>query len=82
LVDFYVAFSPEEALSGRGLDHEQLACDFVGAWTLSWVRSYGFMGEFYDGDLPGKWARLCRRLRTQYPLDGANFCAVWSRNET
>ncbi|MDQ6740623.1 MAG: hypothetical protein M3021_09750, partial [Actinomycetota bacterium] len=79
LVDFHVAHSPQEAAAGRGLDFAALATGFTGTWHLEWVRSYAFMGPYYEGNLPGKWAELAGRLRARYPDDGSNFCTLWSR---
>jgi SAM-dependent methyltransferase len=82
LVDFHVAHSATEAASGRGLDFEQLERDFAGAWSLQWVQTYAYLGPYLEEGLQSKWSRVCRDLRAKYPLDGANFCSVWSRNMT
>ena len=79
LVDYSVAFTAAEAAAGRGLDFRALARAFAGVWDLRWVRTYAYMGLFYEGDLPQKWARVCRTLAAKYPDDGANFCAIWQR---
>jgi SAM-dependent methyltransferase len=79
LVDFYVANSSEEASSGRGLDFEAMQRDLAGTWKLRWMKSYAFMGPYFEGHLPRRWLRASRALSEKYPLDGANFCTVWQR---
>jgi SAM-dependent methyltransferase len=80
LVDFNVPHSPEEVALGRGFNFEMMHQDFAGAWDLAWVKTYSFMGPFYEGHLPEKWIHLCRELAQSFPKDGANFCAVWKRS--
>ncbi len=79
LVDFHVAHSLEEAAWGRGLDFESMQRDFAGLWNLIWVKTYSFMGPFYEGNLPDKWVRSCREVACKFPKDGANFSTVWRR---
>ncbi len=79
LVDFHVAHSATEAASGRGLDFEKLERDFAGLWSRRWLETYAFMGMFHEEELPAKWSRLSHQLHHKYPLDGANFCTIWSR---
>ena len=79
IVDFAVANSPEEAAAGRGLDYEEMAQELRGSWELRRVSTYGFMGQFFEGDLPRRWREVCARLQAEHPRDGATFCAVWER---
>jgi SAM-dependent methyltransferase len=79
LVDFWVPNSPEDAACGRGLDFETLQRDLAGAWELSWVKTYGFIGVPHRGRLPKNWARAAERLSELYPKDGTHFGAVWRR---
>ena len=79
LVDFHVPHSATEAAAGRGLDFENLAEQLQGRWRLIHIRSYSFMGSFYEDHLPGRWQRIARELAKKYPNDGSNFCTVWSR---
>jgi ubiquinone/menaquinone biosynthesis C-methylase UbiE len=79
LVDFHVAHSKEEVAAGRGFDFELLQEDLAKSWKLDWVKTYSFMGYFYEGDLPAKWQRASRELAQKFPNDGANFCAIWKR---
>jgi hypothetical protein len=48
-------------------------------WKLIWLKTYGFMGPFYEGELKGRWARSCQELARRFPNDGANFCVIWQR---
>jgi SAM-dependent methyltransferase len=79
IVDFHVAHSFEEASKGRGFDFELMQKDFSSTWQLHWVKSYSFMGGFYDGDLSKKWQRKSQDIAHRFPLDGSNFCMVWRR---
>lgn len=79
LVDFGVAHSAEEVAAGRGLDPRVLEKRLAGRWTLVAVRSYSFMGNFYEAKLPASWRERCRGLQERFPEDGANFCSVWRR---
>ncbi|MEE9294705.1 MAG: methyltransferase [Phycisphaerae bacterium] len=79
LVDFHVAHSPDEAAAGRGLDFEAMQKDFAGIWEMVWMKTYSFMGPFYEGGLPRRWSRICRELAEIFPDDGCNFCTVWVR---
>ena len=81
LVDYHVAHSPEEANQGRGLDIEKMKQELAREWQVIWVRSYAFMGPFYEGKLPARWARAASRLAAKYPMDGANFSCVWVREK-
>ncbi|HEY3374474.1 MAG TPA: class I SAM-dependent methyltransferase [Candidatus Aquicultor sp.] len=79
LVDFHVAHTIEEAEAGRGFDFEVLQQNFDGFWCLIYVKSYSFMGPYYEGNLSNRWLYLCRNLAYKFPMDGANFCSVWAR---
>jgi trans-aconitate methyltransferase len=79
LVDFHVAHSIDEAASGRGLDFESMQTEFAGTWKLTWVKTYSFMGSFYEQNLPQKWLESCGEIAYNFPHDGANFCSVWRR---
>jgi len=79
LVDFHVAHSFNEAVSGRGLDFESMQTDFTSWWNLSWVKTYSFMGAFYEDNVSEKWVCSSRELADKFPQDGANFCAIWRR---
>jgi SAM-dependent methyltransferase len=76
LVDFHVAHSSTEAASGRGFDFQEMQQKFS-SWHLVWVKTYSFMGSFYEGRLPQKWLAVSEELSRLYPQDGANFCSVW-----
>ena len=78
LVDFNVPHSAQEATGGRGFDFEDMGSDLTSVWQLRWVRSYAFMGSFAENRLPAKWRSISERLGAKHPLDGANFCSVWS----
>ncbi len=78
LVDFHVAHSALEISAGRGFDIESMQRDFQG-WHLTWLKTYSFMGPFYEGSLSERWVRLSRELEQRFPRDGANFCMVWQR---
>lgn len=79
LVDFHVAHSLEEATSGRGFDIELMQTDFAADWQLVWLKTYSFMGAFYEGSLPKHWQQSCYNLGQRFPKDGANFCTIWRR---
>jgi SAM-dependent methyltransferase len=81
LVDFGVAHSREEAEAGRGLDLRAMEQTLRGRWKRMWHRSYSFMGDLFEGSLPGPWLRRCDELRQRFPDDGANICVVWQRTE-
>jgi SAM-dependent methyltransferase len=80
LVDFNVPHSAKEAALGRGFDFEMMQRDLAGVWDLIWVKTYSFMGPFYEEQLSEKWVHLCRELAQSFPRDGANFCTVWKRS--
>ena len=45
LVDFHVAHSCDEAMSGRGFNVEEMMEGLKGEWALAWLKSYSFMGS-------------------------------------
>lgn len=79
IVDFHVAHSIKEISIGRGFDFSVLQQDFQDSWKLAWIKTYAFMGPFYEGDLKGRWAASCQELARRFPQDGANFCMIWQR---
>jgi len=79
LVDLHVAHSAEEAALGRGFDPADLQQDFARIWKPLWMKSYSFMGPFYESNLPRRWRRVSHELSKRFPQDGANFCSVWRR---
>ena len=79
LVDFHVAHSTEEISVGRGFDFSAMQQDFQVSWKLIWLKTYSFMGPFYEGKLKGRWAHSCQELARRFPNDGANFCMIWQR---
>jgi SAM-dependent methyltransferase len=80
LVDLHVAHSVDEAASGRGFDFKRMQQDLAGVWDLTWVKTYGFMGYFYERSLPHRWVQSCRNLAGRFPEDGASFSSVWIRS--
>jgi|GEM_PF-1024306 len=79
LVDFHVAHSVEEAANGRGFDFEIMEQDFSTSWQLVWLKTYSFMGSFYEATLPPRWVKASREAAQNFPKDGANFCSLWVR---
>lgn len=79
LVDFHVAHSVKEAQAGRGFDFELLQDVLAPAWQLAWVKTYSFMGSYYEGYISRKWSSVSWELASLFPNDGANFCSVWQR---
>lgn len=79
IVDFHVAHSFEEADSGRGFDFEIMQQYLIDQWQIIWVKTYSFMGSYYEGELSPKWSRLCSKISQKFPKDGANFSTVWKR---
>ena len=56
------------------------ACFYLVAYLVGiWLKTYAFMGPFYEGKLKGRWADSCQELARRFPNDGANFCAIWQR---
>lgn len=84
LIDFHVAHSTEEISVGRGFDYSALltmgdTLNFQPSWRLVWLKTYSFMGPFYEGRLKGRWVRKCHELACRFPNDGANFCMILQR---
>ena len=79
LVDYGVAHCLEEVEVGRGFDFEQLQVELKNRWELVDVRSYSFMGNFYEGSLTSHWRSITRTLAKKYPKDGAMYSSVWKR---
>lgn len=79
VVDFHVVHSTEEISIGRGFDYSAMQQDFQASWKLTWLKTYGFMGPFYERELKGRWADSCQELARRFPNDGANFCTIWQR---
>jgi len=78
LVDYHV-LSRQCCDRERGLDIAVLEAAFKGEWVLEWLRTYSYMGPYYEPNLPRYWRRRARQLAVQFPLDGANTCSVWQR---
>jgi len=81
LVDLHVAHDAAEIKAGRGFDFKLIANDVSDFWKLTWMKSYSFMGPTYEGKLSHRWRVECQRLREEFPLDGANVCCIWQRNQ-
>ena len=79
LVDFHVAHSGNEAISGRGFEIDEFVEHLKGEWELAWFKSYSFMGCFSTFDLSKYWVKRTSDLAEKYPKDGSNFCSVWFR---
>ena len=79
IVDYHVPHTPDEARAGRGFDFYRLAAEFKSLWRLEWAKSYAFLGHYLERELTPEWQARTRSLAARYPLDGANFCAVWRR---
>ena len=79
LVDFHVAHSCDEAMSGRGFDIDEIMDRLEGEWHLAWFKSYSFMGCYSKFDMSKYWVKKSVDLAAAYPKDGANFCSIWTR---
>ena len=79
LTDYHVPGSLDDVLAGKGFDFEAMERELRADWKLEWVRTYSYMGRFYQGTLPAKWVRVCEHLSSAHPKDGAYFCTIWSR---
>ncbi len=79
LVDFHVPHPLDDADAGRGLDLQKMQSAFHPHWTLLWSKTYSYLGSYSELTAPKKWRDKASLLRKQFPADGANFCAVWSR---
>jgi hypothetical protein len=51
----------------------------AGVLSLQAVETYAHMGSFLVERLPRKWKRIAEHLGKAYPLDGANFSALWKK---
>ena len=78
LVDFHVAHSCDEAMSGRGFNVEEMMEGLKGERALAWLKSYSFMGCYSQFDLSKYWVKKSDELAAAYPKDGANFCSIWT----
>lgn len=76
LVDLHV---PHDGDPNSGFDFDEMQAALEGVWKRTWVKTYGFLGRFYDGRLPSPWSERSAALAREHPLDGARFCAVWRR---
>lgn len=79
LVDFHVAHTAEEAISGRGFDFEVLKGTFGANWEQRWVTTYFFMGPYSEGKLAKRWIEAGNALEKRFPNDGSVFASVWNR---
>lgn len=79
LVDFHVPHSNKEAEAGGGFDFQAMDAVVSCRWERQWVKTYSFMGPFAEASLSPKWLGRCRKMATENPWDGANFCSVWRR---
>lgn len=79
LVDFHVPHPLDDPGAGRGLDLEKMGFAFKEQWTLLWSKTYSYLGQFSELRAPKRWLEKARLLKERFPSDGANFCAVWSR---
>jgi trans-aconitate methyltransferase len=79
LVDFHVVRPSQPTSFERGFDVVQMQTELAQTWQLRWLKTYSFMGYYYEGDLPRFWQQQARRLAAAFPTDGANFCALWQR---
>ncbi|MBX3448169.1 MAG: methyltransferase domain-containing protein [Planctomycetaceae bacterium] len=79
LVDLHVPVSSEQALTGRGFDPTDVGNSWPRGWNRLWLTTYNFMGPHPETGLSRHWRDRCADLQRQFPLDGANFCAVWQR---
>lgn len=80
IVDFHVAHSGEEVISGRGLDFENMQKELSPEWKLEWVTTYAYFGDVNPMQVSQKWTERSRQIARRYPNDGANFSTVWSRH--
>ena len=79
IVDFFVAHSVEEAGEDRGFDYKIMEQELSALWKLHWVKTYSYMGPYYEKSLPLEWKTVVNDLAINYPDDGANFCSIWQR---
>jgi SAM-dependent methyltransferase len=81
LIDVHVPEPGTHTLGIQGFDTAEISAALAPHWQLEWQTSYNFIGSFYVGNLPLKWARVYRDLEARYPDDGANFSTIWRRME-
>jgi SAM-dependent methyltransferase len=81
LVDYHVLHSTSDAAvgRGRGLDIDALQTQLAPDWTAAWVKSFSFLGNELESELPPTWRQACADLAVRYPADGAYFAAIWRR---
>lgn len=79
LVDSPVARDSTEAAAGGGFDPMRLTEEVAPGWRMLWHATYAYMGPHDEQSLPDEWKEACRGLASQYPADGANFCAVLNK---
>lgn len=80
LVDFHVHHLSDDVNAGRGLDLKKMQLAFSPHWSLLWHKTYSYLGAFSELRAPRQWRDKAMLLKAQFPEDGANFCAVWSRS--
>jgi SAM-dependent methyltransferase len=80
LVDFHVHHLSDDVNAGRGLDLMKMQLAFSPHWSLLWHKTYSYLGAFSELRAPRQWRDKAMLLKAQFPEDGANFCAVWSRS--
>ncbi|HWF03234.1 MAG TPA: hypothetical protein VHA06_06075, partial [Candidatus Angelobacter sp.] len=79
LVDFHVQHLSDDINASRGLDLVTMQAAFNPQWSLQWHTTYSYLGAFSELGAPSQWRDKAGLLKTKFPEDGANFCAVWSR---
>jgi hypothetical protein len=79
LVDFHVHQLEDDVKTERGFDLAKMESIFSPHWLLQWSKTYSYLGAFGELRAPQQWLNKARLLKERFPADGANFCAVWSR---
>jgi SAM-dependent methyltransferase len=79
LVDYHVPHFEQGPARAAGLDFRLMERETAGVLNLHAVETYAYMGPFLADRLPRKWRGIGERLVKDYPLDGANFCALWKK---
>ncbi len=79
LVDFHVHQLEDDVNAERGLDLAKMQSIFRQRWSLQWSKTYSYLGAFSELRAPRQWLSKAHLLKEKFPADGANFCAVWSR---
>jgi SAM-dependent methyltransferase len=79
LVDYHVPHVVRGAARAEGLDFRLIESQMAGVLSLHAVATYAYTGGFLPESLPRKWRRIAEHLGKAYPLDGANFCALWKK---